>query len=359
LSGYYGFSNAGDEAVLSSIITGLKAQFGPAADITVFSGSCETTEKLHGVKAVSRSPLGINAAVGDCDLLISGGGSLIQDATSLKSLLYYLGVIWLARDCRVMVLGQGIGPLRRRISKILTRFVLNKVGMIAVRDRESAELLRQIGVTEPPIHVTADPTFILEPCSDEETESLLADSGIKPGEAVIAVSMRSWPGCPQIAEITAEALEKLADNLNARILLVAMQSPDDFVVARKIHQWCPDAAIQSKPWNPRQVRGVLGQCSLVAGMRLHALVLASSAGVPCLGISYDPKVESFMNAANQPCIPLETLTADTLCSGLVDSWNNRDALASRLSETIPDMKKSAMENFRLAAQLLKRPQDER
>jgi polysaccharide pyruvyl transferase CsaB len=354
LSGYYGFSNAGDEAVLDSIITGLRLQLGDGVEITVLSASPAETEKTHAVRAVSRAPSNIRAAVRDCDLLISGGGSLIQDATSFKSLLYYLAVIRVARaqGCRVMVLGQGIGPLRRNISRTLTKSILNRVDLITVRDEDSVRLLEQIGVTKPAIHLTADPAFVLDECSDEETARLLSEAGVDDSEDLIAVSMRTWPDAPEIGGIAGAALRKLSTSLPAKILLLAMQMPGDMVLAASLHEAAPDTILQPAEWTPRQIRGVLGRCKLAAGMRLHTLILASSAGTPCLGISYDPKVESFLSAVDQPCIPLTGLTSDLLTDQIEDAWNKREFLSSRLAETAPPMKQAALRNFELVADLL-------
>jgi len=235
LSGYYGFSNCGDEGVLSSIVAGLKSRL--SGEITVLSASPEDTSKLYDVNAVPRYSLGeVSRAIRDCDLLISGGGSLIQDATSMRSLIYYLSVIAMAKHYgrKIMVLGQGIGPLRRPVSQRLAARTLNGVDLITVRDAPSAQLLNQIGVTKPSIHVTADPTFALQPCSDTDACKLLQEAGIGDGEDVVAISLRSWPEAPEIEKIAVEALGLLSEKLPARLLLVAMHIPDDMDMAKRI-----------------------------------------------------------------------------------------------------------------------------
>jgi polysaccharide pyruvyl transferase CsaB len=188
ISGYYGLSNTGDEAVLASIVAGLREQAADELDILVLSATPGETSKVHGVRAAQRMDLRqVRQAIRGCDLFISGGGSLIQDVTSFKSLAYYLFVITMARRerRRVMVLGQGIGPLRRIAAREFARRVLGGVPLITVRDAESAEFLARIGVNRPRIEVTADPTFALDPCSSAETRALLAEAGVGPGEDVL------------------------------------------------------------------------------------------------------------------------------------------------------------------------------
>jgi polysaccharide pyruvyl transferase CsaB len=353
ISGYYGFSNVGDEAVLSAIIEGLRAQVGDGIEITVLSSRPEETANLHRVRAVPRAGVSVIRALQDTDLVISGGGSLIQDATSFRSLAYYLWVIALAKFYRrkVMILGQGIGPLRRSASRRLAGAILNRIDLITVRDAGSAELLRELGVSRPPVQVTADPTFLLRPCPEEEAISLLAEAGLGPEDGVIAFSLRPWREAPGMEDAAIEALRQLKDVLPAKALLVAMQSPEDETLVRKVGVMA-GVLVQPRAWTAEQLLGVLARCRLVVAMRLHALIFASAVGVPSLGIIYDPKVEQFVAATGQEGITLEEVASGGLAERVTAAWNVRDELASRLAERVPAMRESAAENFRLAGELL-------
>lgn len=356
ISGYYGLSNTGDEAVLSAIIKGLRAQCDDI-QIVVLSQSPDETEMEHHVKALPRMSVStVVDAIKDCDLFISGGGSLLQDATSFKSLVYYLLVIAIAKRnrCKVMVLGQGIGPLRRGISRRLTARTLSNLDMITVRDAQSTDLLRQIGV-KGRIEVTADPTLILDPCPTEESARLMAEAGLSDGDDVVAVSLRRWPETPELEAAVSKSLAELADKLPAKLLLVAMQTPDDGELARQMAEAVgrPDKVfVQPQPWTANQLLGVLGRCRLVVAMRLHALIFAAAVGVPSLGIKYDPKVEQFVRMTGQDGITLEETASGNLTERTLLAWNKRDDLRSNLVESVPAMKSAAMENFVLAAGLI-------
>ena len=148
ISGYYGFNNAGDEALLTAILASLYA-IEPEADITVISGNPSETTTKHRVKSLFRFDAGkILSALGRADLLISGGGSLLQDVTSKRSLAYYLSIIALAklRGKKVMLFAQGIGPIRSGFMRFLTRVICRQADVITVRDRESAEELVRLGL---------------------------------------------------------------------------------------------------------------------------------------------------------------------------------------------------------------------
>lgn len=355
ISGYYGLANAGDEAVLSAIISGLKAQGGDDIDITVLSAAPEQTARDHGVKAVPRMAIAeVTSALRDCDLLISGGGSLLQDATSLKSLLYYLGIIALARryERRVMLLGQGIGPLRRRISRGLTSRVLNTVDLITVRDPASAALLAEIGVRNPPVRVTADPTFMLEPCGDDEAIRLLESVGIAPDEEVIVAAFRDWVEATDLERASGEAFAEILRKLRVRILLLTLQRPRDEALAARIRETVPSSVMQPEMWTPEQYLGVIRRCKLMVGMRLHALIFAAAVGTPSIGITYDPKVESLLRTTRQRSVSLEEVASGQLAKRVMEAWESREGLASSLEETVPALREAARENIRMALEVL-------
>ena len=150
ISGYYGFANAGDEAMLTAIIESLR-QVEKNVELTVLSGNPEDTAAKHQVCSVYRfNPLGIIRAMKDSELIISGGGSLLQDVTSKRSLLYYLSIIGLGKffGKKVMLFAQGIGPIRAKWARKLTSLVCNEADLITVRDSESARRFRCL--TPPP-----------------------------------------------------------------------------------------------------------------------------------------------------------------------------------------------------------------
>ena len=359
ISGYYGFSNIGDEAVLQALVEGLKSELGDSVEIIVLSASPEQTAGVYGVNAFFRTSVGeVSKALRECDLLISGGGSLLQDATSLRSLVYYLGVIRQAKRFgrRVIILGQGIGPLRRGISRFLTRRVLNRVDSIAVRDSRSASLLEEIGVRRPPIMVTADLTFLLKPCSRDKAGKLLSESGINPENDVVAVALRNWRESPEFENATANALRTLAADLPANILLLTMQKPDDVHMARQIEQTVgmPERVfLQPKEWSAAEYLGVIEKCGLVLGMRLHSLIFAASVGTPSVGITYDPKVGEFQDAAGQHKMSLSEVDSGLLAERVIKAWNEKEELSKKLTETVPAMKRAAAENIRLAVEQMR------
>ena len=201
LSGYYGFSNAGDEAMLYSILRSLTMTI-DNPEITVISGHPEVTEQQFNVKAVSRfDGWGIIKAIWKSDILISGGGSLLQDVTSANSILYYMLIILTGVLMRkkVVLFAQGIGPVRYRVTRITLKHVLNHVDIITVRDKESKGFLTRLGVRTPIYH-TADAVMLLPSVSKDTGRKILNAYGVPKDKKLIGISVRNWDGIENHAE---------------------------------------------------------------------------------------------------------------------------------------------------------------
>ena len=165
VSGYYGFRNAGDEAMLAAMIEVL-SDLDPKLNITVISANPEDTKRRHGVHAVYwLNYWQIAKVIRKSDLVISGGGSLLQDVTSVRSIYYYMSILFLAKMLGkpTMLYAQGIGPICGSFARKAMRWLGNKIDLITVRDEGSLEELDNLGVKKTPIRVTADPVLGIHP----------------------------------------------------------------------------------------------------------------------------------------------------------------------------------------------------
>ena len=173
------FGNVGDEIILHNLIRWLD-DTGRCKGIVVLSSDPLQTARRLGVRSVhSFNPIGVIRELSRSDLLISGGGTLIQDRTSLRSALYYLAVLAaaLALRRRVAIVGQGLGPMHTRIVKALTRLLLSRADLIALRDRGSADLLKDLGVPVSRVRIGADLAFLSTALRDKRAESEAAERG--------------------------------------------------------------------------------------------------------------------------------------------------------------------------------------
>jgi len=358
ISGYYGFNNAGDEALLTAILASLRA-FEPKADITVISGNPGNTIVKHQVKSLYRfAAVRLLRAIGEADLVISGGGSLLQDVTSKRSLIYYLSIIaaakWKGR--KVMLFAQGIGPIRNRLMRLLTRLVVNKADAITVRDRDSAEELARMGVPAVKVEVTADPVLMLNPESKVMGKAILAEAGLDPYKPIIGVSVREWPENQRCLKQLATALGKLSEKYNAQIAILPLQVSMDLKDSQLLQSYLPKirnrVALLQGDYSTEEFLSIIGSFRLLIGMRLHALIFAAVMKVPLMAISYDPKVDSFLKVIGTEAVgTVETLDARNVEKAAEDLWGRKSQLQE---EHLVSMRELAQSTVSKAFALLHR-----
>lgn len=307
LSGYYGYRNSGDEAVLQSILTALKEE-GQAAEVdikpVVLSIDPEWTSRTYGVEAVHRMKLSeVRKAIKNSDGLISGGGSLLQDATGLGSIPYYVGIIKLAQWLRkpTFIYAQGIGPVNRKIFNPLISSVFRRCEYISVRDAESAELLRVMGIAKSEINVVPDPVMGMVLQDNHSIQSLNSTVQDQQQLPVIGVSVRFWNADRIELAKLAEGLVLLSSRKAVHIRFLPFHFPGDDEASRFVMDRLGNIAstgsvvsIAPETQHPEEMLREVSRCQVLVGMRLHSLIYAASQEVPLLGISYDPKIDHFL-----------------------------------------------------------------
>lgn len=328
ISGYYGFGNTGDEAVLAGMLAGFR-ESGLDVQATVLSADPARTARDHqGVRAVHRwRPWSIIRAILSADVFISGGGSLIQDVTSAMSPRYYLVLLRLAQILRrkTMVYAQGVGPLERESTRRAVRKAFSLAGAVSVRDPDSKSLLESLGIAVPAVQLVADPAFLVEP-DTRAADAVLAENGLS-GHEFIGVCLRPWPGHLGWQQAVCRGISDAAAEIGVRTAIIPMQEPDDLVGVD-----IENAVILGAGGRPALAKGLISRCGLVVGMRLHSLVFAAGEATPFLPVVYDPKVDSFARAAGIDAgLSIGSVTAQTVKEAILHAWRNREMTRSHLA----------------------------
>lgn len=316
LSGYYGFGNIGDEALLAGLLEVMRA-----ANIrpTVLSADPAGTSRSNGVRSSHRYR-GLLGALIATDALVSGGGGLLQDSTSARSLGYYLTVIRLARllGKRVVVYGQSLGPLsaagRDRVMRTLAGVPL------ALRDRASVELARQLGLHA---ELVADAALLVPV---PEPRSIRPDPSAGDAPPVLLIP-RS--GFEPLNEALAQAASRLLrDGVGVAVLAL---HPAEDAGAAKLLQRSTGATLLEAADAAVALRHIAAS-RYVVSVRLHGLILACLADVGAAGLVYDPKVSAFAEEAGVPAfhapVDVERLVALATEARPADRVR-RDALLAR------------------------------
>ncbi|WP_020619503.1 polysaccharide pyruvyl transferase CsaB [Paenibacillus daejeonensis] len=354
LSGYYGFRNSGDEAVLKSILLALETA-AEESDIRiepiVLSIDPVSTREMYGVDARHRMrPAEVMAALRESDGLISGGGSLLQDATGAKTIPYYAGVLKLAQILGkpTFIYSQGIGPVNRRWMDPMIRHVMRRSAYVSVRDPESADLLGRMGVDRSRIEVVPDPVMAM-PLPDQ-AEVVGASEPVAGAERVpvVGVSLRYWRKDRQDLDRAAEALAILARSREVRLRFLPFHTPDDaeastYVMERLGAIGNSTAELVSLGEDPQQMLLTVSSCDLLIGMRLHALIYAANQSVPMLGLSYDPKIDQFLGRLGLRAIgTTDTLDPDAMATAAVELLDNGEVWRARHADAIEALRSQAL-----------------
>ena len=315
ISGYYGFDNIGDESILRTLITSLREKI-PDCRLTVLSHNPASTREKYGVEAVERmSPGAILRAVRQCDMLISGGGSLLQDVTSSKSIHYYLFIIRLAKllGKKVFIYSQGIGPIDHAFNRRATARALKKADGIVVRDERSAKLLEQIGLPQERIVITADPVIRMKRPDRTVGKEILARAGIKKdGRLTVGWAIREKNRDSTFVREITECIRWLRENYDAESVLIPFHYEEDREVCSVIAERTNGAAkCLSEKYLSEDMLSIIGNMDVLVGVRLHSMIYAAIMGVPIIGVSYDPKCTAFLNSVGLDSLSTrETFSAE-------------------------------------------------
>ncbi len=317
ICGAYGRGNAGDDAILEAILQEMRS-IDPDMPVTVLSRDPRSTRLTYRVRSVSRMALlSWHAAMRRAKLYINGGGSLIQDVTSRRSLWFYLYNIGAAKrcGCRVQMYGCGIGPVTRESHRKLAARVLNRsVDVITLREPDSLEELRAMGVSKPEVLLTADPALTLRRAPDDQTDSVLLRAGIPPRGRYLCFALRRWKGFEEKAPLFGAAARYAYETYGLTPVFAAVEKHQDpgagQLAARGLtipHYFLSDAG------GAGTIIGALSRMEVVVSMRLHALIFAAGQGIPLAGVVYDPKVSSFLRYIGQELfVDLQALTEENL-----------------------------------------------
>ena len=308
LCGYYGEHNLGDDALLEVLLSQLPA--GCQAVVTAHDAAL--VQERFGVETVPRRSLPlVLKALRRCDALVLGGGSLLQDSTSFRSLLYYGALIAAARleGKPVLLWGQGLGPLRRRRSRLLVGRLLRLATAMSWRDPESASLAKLLGREGP---VGSDPVWALpaQPWRGAGGPLVLC---FRPTGQLQGAAWRPY----------LEALDQLAREHDREVIWLPFHATQDRGLLDHLRQeqlLPAGLAARSREVlaeRPSEAIAMGSGAGLVVAMRLHGLILAALSGAPCAALSYDPKVAAAAAALGCPCHSLDAAAAP---AELVAAW---------------------------------------
>jgi polysaccharide pyruvyl transferase CsaB len=358
ISGYFGFNNLGDEAILNSMIQMIK-ELVPDAKIIVLSNSPESTKVKYDTESIYRYDIfKIMSEMKKSDIFISGGGSLLQDVTSLRSVPYYLGLIFLALifQMKTIFFAQGVGPVKNKVFRFLIEKVLNRVDYISVRDDKSKTFLEKLGIKKNKINSIDDPVFALNISNLELDQKEKKDDEIKN----IGISVRNWHQNSYLDSL-ADFLNTLGEKNNISITIIPFHQGKDVEISKKLQGMLEvDSRLRSYTDNLDEVNEFYKKLDLFIGVRLHSLIFSVVNGIPFIGISYDPKTDSLIEEMGyQDKITTENITVEKLQSSYNKIINQEEEIKEQITRIVKAKGKNVKESLALLITNLKGEKVER
>lgn len=367
VAGYYGFDNGGDELILFSLLDELK-RLNSRIEISVLFRNPSKTGRNYRVKAINRwNLISIALAILRTDLFVFGGGGLLQDLTSSWSIYYYLGLILLAKLFfkKVFLISQGVGPIRRRISRKVTGIVLGFVDLITVRDElskfELGKLNGNISVS-----IALDPVFNLDRFAFGKGAAIYLPTPLFEGrgspsneQPAIGVCLQGFGKDEKFRETIRKICDELVRKIESKIIFIPFHKLEDLKISKDI---IADRTSDYQLFLWQDIEDLFefyNKIDFILGMRLHSIILACLFGKPFVAISlpkthplYDPKVEGFLELLGYEVIDMTVPPAE-IVGKVHEIWTNRQKFLEELTPRIAKLRESSRENIEMVQRLLK------
>ncbi len=308
VSGYIGFNNFGDEAIFLALTNRLKYN---NCTVSALSSNIKETQKKYDVKAFYyKNIFSIFAAILNCDILISGGGSLLQNKTSSFSLYYYLFIIFLAKllNKKVVIFSQGFEPIKGKMNEFLMKIILKNLKYISTRDKKSHDYLKSLNIDS---IITSDPAY-----------SLVQDLKIEENKKGLIIQLREFKGIDEkLIYILALIVSKYyKDNID----VLALQDTDEKICSKFIDELkkrnINANLIVNKDVN--ETIDIINKAKFIISTRLHGLIAASALKTNSFALIYDEKVKTLCDELNIQNINTLDYTKDELDNKLNEFLNH-------------------------------------
>ena len=308
VSGYVGFNNFGDEAIFYALSRHLKEL---GFDVSVLCNNTKEVKEKYEVNTYYfKSLIQILKAILNCDILISGGGSLLQNKTSNFSLFYYLFIILFAKLFfkKVIIFAQGIEPIVGKFPEFITKTILKFVNFITVRDNNSKKLLKSWNINST---LVSDPAY-----------SLVQDREIEENKKGLIVQLRNYRGMNY--EFISSLALFIAQNYKGEVSVFSFFYEIDericfeFIEELKKYnikaQYIPNKSTE-------ETINIINKAQYVISTRLHGLIISNALNTRTFAISYDEKIKTLINELNLESIDIFNYTKDELNTKLNKFFN--------------------------------------
>ena len=354
LSGYYGYNNIGDDALLFSILSNI-LKLKENLKICVLTRNPRKIQKNldnYFANIVTRPRFNIcsvRKAIKKSRALVFGGGTLLQDLTSSRSLSYYLWLLKLARRYKkkAVLYANGIGPLNNRKNQEKVKNIIKYIDLATIRDEDSYKDLIDLGIDKSKVYCTADEAVTIR------NEQNYSENDFKEyiKNKYIVVSVRKWQGLgAEFFDKFAAAVNNICREHDLTPVYIVMRPEEDRAVSQKLADKNAQAYVTDAGGDINKILSVIKSAEAVISMRLHTLIFAGAFNVPMLGVCYDPKVRSFLDLIygnDSYSVELDKFNQDIITEKFKRLMSGYEEISRKISVSAQNLRERAEQNARL------------
>ena len=269
--------------------------------MTVLAKRPKRTAYKFSVRCASRtSPFAVVREINRCHTLVFGGGSLLQSSTSFRSLCWYALLLIYAkrRGKRTELWANGLGGFRGKLSELLAARALRCTDKIGLRDAGSRLCARRLIGRSQRVVGESDLATLCAAANRQRVSFLLSRIGISQKEKYAVIAPRGVRPFSLVRteyrRAAARDMHKLCEHLEClsqrgvELIVLPMHPRRDGAVARMICRRYGGHLLEGI--GAEDLMGIISGAEAVVSMRYHALLFASTCGVPATAIGEDPKL---------------------------------------------------------------------
>jgi polysaccharide pyruvyl transferase WcaK-like protein len=371
LLGSYGQSNLGDDLLMWNYLQFLQTH--GATEIYVNANTTkyipEAVKKAFpNIKVINtyKTPLlQYVQLIKKVDYILYGGGTLYKElyASTGRSrysvIIRLMGFNFVAKllGTRVYHLHIGIGSLKTKVGRFITKLALTFATKTIFRDKQSFEFARDtLKVPAGKIARSVDGLFI-DPIWQTPWHKKPLKIDRKKYKRVVGINVLSdipdWIDREAYVKTMQQfvtALLKKGDFVVFIPFQTAFNARNDLVFMsetfkKQLQPYSNYELLSDVPID--LVHSYMTQCDILVGMRFHSLLLATVCQLPFVAIAYDTKCWRYIEEINYPyALQLENLSYDTLMQRYEETFKNKAAIRSQLQNITKQMYNQAEDGLR-------------
>ncbi|PKP58825.1 hypothetical protein CVT91_07860 [Candidatus Atribacteria bacterium HGW-Atribacteria-1] len=298
----------------------------------------------------------------DAIVCLNAGDGFTDIYGVIRSILWihdYLPPLLLNK--KVIFFPQTIGPFNNPITRLVAKFILNKVKIVIVREEISERYIKNRDISDQKILLLPDMAMALEAINLKDAKKILNNEEVPDVKEMIGISLRDLftPNCVNKAtfekylDLMVKTIDYIIDKYGIPIVLVSHHELKKFKlrdvditieILAKIKNKDKVYWIHKREYAVEELKGIIGRCDLFIGAYMHANIGALSMCVPTIGLSYSHKFQGIFEMLGQEkyVLNLKNLNYEELILKVEDAWTNREKIRKELEARMPEVKKQVM-----------------